>query len=326
ELPDASVLPLVHRSNTFGALDMGVAPTLLPGRVSTADADRAAALAAAWGSELPDGVGSSTGEMLSRLAAGEMRALILVGADPVRDVPSGVGAEAVSAADFVVALDQFMNDSSELADVILPVEGFAEKEGTVTNLEGRVQKVNRLIPGPGQARADWSVLDEIATRLGRPINLASAETISKEISDVAPAYAGITWEMLDWDAREGAVVPLAGATQPLQFVPVDPGLTAEESATALHLARTLYDDGVLMRNSQSLHQLAPGAAAHLDPTHAASLGVEDGDRVSVNGVTMPVVIDETLANGVVYVPFNQPAAGMVGAEVLCHVAPAGGST
>ena len=324
-LPDAKIMPLVRRSNTFGALDMGLAPTLLPGRVSADDATASAELAAAWDVELPTSVGAGTAEIVERLGSGEVKALLLVGADPVADVPGGRGSNALAKAEFVVSLDQFRNASNDHADVILPAEGFCEKEGTVTNVEGRVQKVNRLVPGPGQCRPDWSVLDELATRLGTPIGLESAEAIAKEISVVAPAYAGITWEALDWDAREGAVVPFGDAGQPLQYVPVETGADGDVPATSLHLARTMYDDGVLMRYGQSLHHLAPGAAAHLHPEHAEALGVADGDSVTVNGVEMPVAVDDSLAPGTVYVPFNQPGSPALPAGLACDVVPVRGS-
>ena len=135
--------------------------------------------------------------------------MLLIGADPVRDMPDGDAAKAaLEAVEFVVSVDQFLTDSNRLADVILPAEGFAEKDGTVTNIEGRVQKVNAITPGPGQARPDWSIIDDIARRMGSDLGFVSAEGISKEIAHVAPAYEGITWDLLEWDERDGAVVPV----------------------------------------------------------------------------------------------------------------------
>ena len=91
----------------------------------------------------------------------------MLGSDPVRDHPDpGLAADALARAGFIVALDIFASDSVAYADVVLPVEGFGEAEGTVTNLEGRVQKVNRIVPGPGQSRAAWSVLDDLSRRMG----------------------------------------------------------------------------------------------------------------------------------------------------------------
>ena len=326
DLPDASILPLVHRGNTFGALDMGVSPGLLPGRVSVNDPTDS--ITAAWG-DVPVTPGHDALAIAAATAAGEVKALVLCGADPVRDLVGADGLEAVTAAEFVVAIDLFVTDSSSQADVVLPALAFAEKEGTFTNLEGRVQKANTLVPGPGQARADWSILDDIARRLGRPIDLFGADGIAKEIAEVAPAYGGVTWDHLKWDAPEGAVVPIEGAIQPLQYVPVDAIPPADPAGMTLHLARTLYDDGVSLRHSPSLRSLAPGASAHVRPDHAALLGVTDGDEVTVTvgsaSASMPVKIDPTLHEGTVYVPFNQPGASPLGGGLAVTVSAGGGS-
>ena len=314
-----SILPLVHRGNTFGALDMGAAPDLLPGRVTTATDGSAPDLVAAWG-DLPVAPGLDALGIAEAAAAGEIGFLILCGSDPVRDMAGFDGGAALSGAGFVLAIDLFLTDSSRRADVVLPALGFAEKKGTVTNLEGRVQMVNRLVPGPGQARADWSVLDDLSARLGRPIGLASEEDITAEIARVAPAYAGVTRDYLEWEAREGAVVPLEGAVQPLRYEPQHAEPNGESGGQesggresgnfSLHLARTMYDDGVMVRHSPSLSRLAPDAAAYMTPDYAASLGLAEGDEIEVplvaGAVTLPVHFDPTLHEGAVYVPFNQP--------------------
>jgi predicted molibdopterin-dependent oxidoreductase YjgC len=280
----------------------------------------------AWG-DLPssrglDGVGIASGA-----ASGEIKVLILCGADPVRDLVGADGLDAVTGAAFVVALDLFRTDSSVLADVVLPALAFAEKEGTFTNLEGRVQKANKIVPGPGQARADWSILDDLATRMRQPIDLGSEADIAAEIAMVAPAYAGLAWEHLEWDAREGAVVPIDGATQPLQYVPVGASTSSEQVGMTVHLARTLYDDGVSLRHSPSLRGLAPGPTVGLSPDHMASLGVDDGDDVTVSvgatSVTLSVRRDASLHGGTVYVPFNQPGVAPL-ASGLAVTVTAGG--
>ena len=321
DLPGATILPLVHRGNTFGALDMGVAPDLLPGRVSTDDEVSVAQLATSWG-PLPEARGLDA-EGIAGAAGDEIKALILCGADPVRDLASGTGSTALENVEFSIAVDLFLTESSSQADVVFPALAFPEKEGTTTNLEGRVQKANKLIPGPGQARADWSVFDDVATRLGRPINLGSEASIAKEIAEVAPAYRGVSWDHLEWDAPEGAVVPIDGASQPLQYVPVDSADSTEPIEFTLHYARTLYDDGVALRQSLSLSHLAPGAHAHLHPTHASSLSVQDGDLVTVvaagTSLELPVRVDPTLHEGTVYVPFNQPGVASLGSGLDVQV-------
>ena len=310
---DASLLPLVHRGNTFGALDMGVAPDLLPGRLPVEGA--AGRLFDTWGG-VPPGPGLDAVGIAAACSAGEIDVLILCGADPARDLVGFDGSAALSGAGFVVAMDLFLTDSSRRADVVLPALGFGEKKGTVTNLEGRVQMVNRLVPGPGQARADWSILDDLADRLGRPLNLGSEQDIAEEIARLAPAYAGITWDHLEWDAQEGEVAPIDPADQPFVHEPRHQDLNGRLDGHTLHLARTLYDDGVLLRHCPSLAPLAPGASAYLTPAHAASLEVAEGDEVVVRAgdrsVRLPVRIDPSLAEGSVYIPFNQPGLEAVG--------------
>ena len=183
-------------------------------------------------------------------------------------------------------------------------------------------KVNQIAPGPGQSRTDWSVLDDLASKMGSPIHLSSAESIAKEIEAVAPAYAGITWERLEWDDPDGVVAP-DGGTQPLTFVPVEADLDTAKHETVLHLARTLYDDGVLTRRGPSLRSLAPGGFCGLRSKHAEELGVADGDLVTVTGslgaIDVPARIDDSIAEGTVFVPFNQPDVGSIGDRLSVYV-------
>jgi NADH-quinone oxidoreductase subunit G len=322
----AKILPLARRGNIFGALDMGLAPDLLPGRIAAEESGRAA-LAGVWG-ELPATRGKDTRAMLEALDKGDIRFLLLVGSDPLRDMPDPrPAALALESAEFVVSIDLLINDSNQGADVLLPATGFAEKEGTATNIEGRVQKLNVIASAPGQARPDWSILGDIAHTAGRSIALDSAELIAKEISSVAAAYQGVTWDHLEWEERDGAVVPLAGS-QALTHIPVAlKGAKAPSAPLTLHVARTLYDDGVMMRHSPTLHQLAPGPVAHLNPEDAKRVGALPGYRVKVvtkhgDGEFLAVV-DEGTPPGVVYVPFNQPGGASLGTDSVVRVTAVG---
>jgi len=293
-----------------------VAPNLLPGRVSTS---AARPFGDAWG-EIPTRAGRSTARMLD----GSLKALILVGADPAADMPdAAVATEALGSAEFVVSIDLFENASNARADVIFPAEGFAEKEGTVTNVEGRVQKVNAITPGPGMSRPDWSIIDDIATRMGRPLGFASGAEIAKEIAEMAPAYRGVTWDLLDWDERDGVVVPFGDATQPMSYVPADTPGEIVKGEFVLHSARVMYDDGVLLRNGLSLAHLAPGAVVHVHPDDISRLGLKDEATVTAGTVEvrLPVVRDDSLARGTVYVPFNQPGGPSLGSNLVVEVAP-----
>ena len=313
----SKLLALNSRANTYGALDMGLAPDLLPGRVNL-DSDGAAALGEHWG-DIPTLPGKDTAQILEGLGAGEIRGVLLVGADPVRDFPvPSLAEEALAAAEWVVAIDLFINDSSRHADVILPAETFTEKEGTVTNIEGRVQKVNHIRPGPGQSRPDWAILDDLAHRIGTPLGLVSPQAISKEIASVAPAYEGVSWDLLEWDERDGVVVPIEGDGA-VNYIPVAlSGSAAPGADFTLHVARTMYDDGVRIRHSPSSAKLAPGAKAHINPSDAPRLGATDGKPIHL--VTkqgegeFEVVFDEGTPEGTIYVPFNQRGASPLGTD------------
>jgi NADH-quinone oxidoreductase subunit G len=317
ELPDAKILPLVRRGNVFGALDMGLAPTLLPGRVVFDDLDAREALESAWG-PIPESEGMDSTAILDSLANGTLSALLLNGADPVRDHPIPSTAVAgLDAADFVVAFEMFMSDSAAYADVILPVAGLGEIEGTATNLEGRVQKMNRIVTPAGRSRPVWSIINDIAAAMGSDLGASSGEKVGAEIADVAPAYGGVTWESLTWGpGRDGVVLPGPGGRQPLEYRPEDPGVPVVAGHHALHTARVLYDDGVMVRNSSGIGGLAPTGAAYLHPRDASMLAVVDGDEVVVHAdgsVRLPVIIDASLAEGTVYVPFNLSGTAGLGA-------------
>lgn len=300
------IMPLNSRSNTFGALDMGLAPDLWPGRVQA---------------EKP---GMGTRQIMEALDSGEIRGLVMIGADPMRDMPDARPAVAgLDVAEYVVAIDLFLNDSNRGADVILPAAGFAEKEGTITNIEGRVQKVNRLRPAPGSARPDWSIVDDLASHMGNPLGLTSAETIAKEIAEALPLYAGVTHDHLEWEARDGVVVPSQGSP-PFEHIPVAvSGNIAPGAQLTLHSARTMYDDGVRLRHCQSLRPLAPGPVAYMNPYDAPGLGLKEGSRVTVTTAhgagEYVAVIDEGMSRGVVYVPANQPGGASLGTDPVVRV-------
>lgn len=318
DLPEATILPLARRSNVYGALDMGVSNRLLPGRAAQASSEARSALATEWSMPIPETAGKDAAGIIDGLADGSILGLFMLGCDPARDFPDQSAAyQAMEKANLLVAFDLFLTDSSRLADVVLPAAGFSEVEGTVTNLEGRVQKVNRLVPAPGQARPAWSALEDLSALIGTSLGAVSAEAIQKEIAAAAPAYRGVTWEALDTaEGRQGLVVPTAEGEQPIRYVPVDIGLSSQPSRLALHLARTLYDEGVHARFGLSLAKLAPGAFAFINPDDAARLGIAEHSLVQVTGSTgaadLEVRFDASLAAGTVYVPFNQEEGWGIG--------------
>ncbi|MFP3906516.1 MAG: NADH-quinone oxidoreductase subunit NuoG, partial [Acidimicrobiales bacterium] len=210
-LPEARFLPALRRSNVFGALDMGMAPGLLPGRVAL---DEGRDWYARHWSDVPAEPGFDATGILTAAADGHIDTLVLLGADPIVDFPDAdLAARALAGARTVIALDRFVTESVAKADVVLPVAGFAECDGTTTNLEGRVSKVAKRVTPPGTARSDWTIAVELADRMGADLGFESVDEIWSEIERLSPAHAGLTGSVLAQPANaDGVLAPPAEAS------------------------------------------------------------------------------------------------------------------
>jgi NADH-quinone oxidoreductase subunit G len=327
--PDTRFLSGLRRANVHGALDMGLAPGVLPGRV-TLDAGRSW-FADQWPT-VPAESGLDATGMLTAAADGRIDVLVLLGADPLADFPDhDLATRALAGARTVIALDQFVTASVSQADVVLPTTGFAEVEGTATNLEGRVSVLNQKVTGPGTARPDWIIAAEIARRLGTDLALESTDDIRAEIAVMASAYAGVTTALLaSAPAADGIVVPLAAhpvdpvdvATEPVVAAPARPDLIRFTAARAVTLApvdsyslrlvatRKLYDQGTLVSHATSLAGLAPGTILRVNPYDFSRLGVAGGEQVRVRSsratLMAEIAADAGVPRGTAAVVFNQP--------------------
>jgi NADH-quinone oxidoreductase subunit G len=208
--PRARFLPALRRGNVMGALDMGLAPGVLPGRVSLEDG--AAWFTSAWGA-VPSQRGKDAGGILAALADGTMEAVVLLGADPLGDFPDrGLAVAALEKAAFVVAVDAFLSPSAAAADVVLPAAAAHEKAGSTTNIEGRVTRLGQKLVPPGQAWPDWMIAAELAERLGGDLGAQSVADLWDEVERLAPAHTGVTREALHSPgAGDGVLVPLPAA-------------------------------------------------------------------------------------------------------------------
>jgi NADH-quinone oxidoreductase subunit G len=221
--PQVRFLSALRRANVHGALDMGLAPGILPGRVSLADG-------AQWyrdggWSTVPGATGLDATGILRAAAAGKLDVLVLLGADPLSNFPdTALATKALAGARTVIAVEQLLTPAAQQADVVLAAAGYAEVDGSTTNLEGRISTVSRKITPPGTARADWMIAAELARLLGTELGLESVEQIWAEVEALAPSHAGITLEALrSHDARDGIVAPLQAGSpaQPDGPAPTD---------------------------------------------------------------------------------------------------------
>src|SRR5947208_13316053 len=205
-LPDVAVLSGLRRGNVHGAIDSGLVPGFLPGRVSL-DAGREW-FESAWGSRVPRARGLDAHRILTAAAEGQIEVLVVFGSDPVADFPDAdLARRGIAGAKRVIAVGAFLTGSSERAEVVLPSTLWGEKTGSVTNLDGRVQRVGRKVAPEGTAMDDWRIAGELALRLGVDFDLATVDEVTDELARVAPAFVGVDTALLR-QARDGVVLPL----------------------------------------------------------------------------------------------------------------------
>ncbi|MGQ0616972.1 MAG: NADH-quinone oxidoreductase subunit NuoG [Acidimicrobiia bacterium] len=282
--PGTRFLVALRRGNVRGALDLGLAPGLLPGRVTLDDGR--AWFSDAWG-QVPAETGLDTAAMLAAAADGRLRVLVLLGADPVSDFPDrDLALRALAAVPTVIAVDNVLNASSEQADIVLAASGYAENRGTTTNVEGRVTVLEQRVTPPGTSRPDWMIAAELAIRLGDDLGVASVEDLWAEIEQLAPAHAGATLELVrSRVAVDGVLVPVAPGTLPGYETPVSiGGLPAPADAGEDEAAHAGPD-------------VSPPAEADADLTAGAeaALDEDDDDDDDDDGEPAPAVRPSPMA-------------------------------
>jgi NADH-quinone oxidoreductase subunit G len=286
-VPDAAVLPVLRRGNVNGALHVGMRP----------------------GAE-----GNDTSGILQAAAAGKVELLVLVGADPLADFPDAeLARRALAGARRVVSVDTHPSVSTQQADVVLPASAFGEKNGTTTNLEGRVTKVTQKVTAHGTSRPDWMIANGLAHLLGTDFGWASVGDITAEIAGSVASFEHVTPEALAAD-RDGVVAAAPAAFGSLGDA--TPAVPARNSYDfRLVTSRKLYDAAVGTQFTPDLAHLAPGAAAYVHPLDLERAGVVAGADVKITspkaGVVLRIEPDPAVVRGTVWVPFNQPG-GTVG--------------
>jgi NADH-quinone oxidoreductase subunit G len=277
-LPGVKFLSALRRSNVHGALDLGLAPGVLPGRVGLEEGR--AWYEQQWDTTLP-AAGLDTAGILASAADGGIGALVLVGADPLTDFPDAeAAARGVAGARFVVAIDTFLTDSARQADVVLPAATYAERRGTFTNLEGRITWLSQKVTAPGVAWPDWMIAGELAAQLGFDFGWDDPGDIWAEIEAVSPLHRGVDYALLNSRAaRDGVLVPhdpSQPTVRPRRLDPMaDPGIATAELNMASFLGSgppvaAAREAGDQMALASSAHEAASGPATGSEPQHPTS--------------------------------------------------------
>jgi NADH-quinone oxidoreductase subunit G len=268
DLPGARFLPALRRGNVHGALDMGLAPGILPGRVAL-DEGRDW-FSDVWG-ELPPEAGLDAAGILATAADGRLQGLVLLGADPANDFPDRqLARRALAGAGFVVAIDTFLTDSSRHADVVLPAATYAERRGTTTNLEGRITGLGQKVTPPGVAWPDWMIASELAVRLGADLGFESIDDIWDEIEQLAPSHAGVTRNVLaDRDNRDGVLAPFQ--------LPPESGVARPGGGADSQGGATDVTTGAEQSAPAPIDPMADPGIGHVEAQGVPTMAVDSGD-------------------------------------------------
>ncbi|MBU1744754.1 MAG: formate dehydrogenase subunit alpha [Proteobacteria bacterium] len=293
--------PLRGQNNVQGACDMGALPVFYPGYQRVDNPGVRERYEKAWGKRLNEKPGLTVTEMIQGAHAGSLKALYVMGENPMLSEPDlNHAKEAFSKLELLIVQDIFCTETAQMADVILPATSFAEKDGTFTSTERRVQLVRKAIDPPGQARMDWEIITEISCRMGYPLHYESSAEIMAEICRLTPIYGGITHERLTndgglqwpcWD-REHLGTPRLHAGQFTRgrgkFHVVQDRPPAELPTVAypmlLSTGRILeqFHTGSMSHRSRVLEALAAESRVEINPEDARRLGIGEGDLVSLS--------------------------------------------
>jgi len=309
-----------RENNGQGACDMGTLPKFLPGYQSVTDAQARGKFEERWGASLPTEPGLTTMEIMEQVKREKIKGMYIVGENPVLSFPnSRLITEILSSLDFLVVQDMFLTETAKLANVVLPAASFAEKEGTFTNFEGRVNRVRKAIKPIGESLPDWEIILRLADKMGFPMPYSSLQDVMNEIEELVPSYEDYT----DSERQDELAYEETGRTygrqllkgfarfSPVKYTPQTRERKSDYPFTLL-TGTTLYHFGTGSRSSRSsrLKKFTPGAFVEICESDARKLAITDGEKVKVTSpvgeVTAMVKITDALREGMLFMPVSFP--------------------
>ncbi len=321
------VNPLRGQNNVQGACDVGGLPNVYPGYQSVADEAVAAKYEQAWQISLSRKPGLTMMEMFQAIEEGKVKALYIMGENPLISDPALRHAgEVLRKLDLLVVQDIFLTETAREAHLVLAGASFAEKDGTFTATDRRVQRVRKAVDPPGEAREDWRIIIDIARKMGQQgFQFSSPEEIFREMAELTPLYAGITYEKID---REGVQWPCRNADDkgtPFlhkgqfskgkgSFLPVAYREPAEKTDEHYPFWLTTgrmgfhYHTRTMTGVSPSLQKESEEGYVEINPREAEAMGIQDGERVKVisrrGEIEIPARLMPGIGRKVVFIPFH----------------------
>ncbi|MDW7675577.1 MAG: molybdopterin-dependent oxidoreductase, partial [Bacillota bacterium] len=318
--------PLRGQNNVQGSCDMGCLPNLFPSYQTVMNEEHRQKLEKLWGCELNNEPGLTLTEIMKAAADGAIKGMYILGENPVLSDPdSNHVKKALNSLDFLLVQDIFLTETAELADVVLPASSFAEKEGTFTNTERRVQRVRAAVPAPGEAKPDWQIIMTLGQLLGLRWQYSSPKDIMSEINKAVPIYGGITYERIE---DEGLQWPCPSTDHPgTQYLHADKfargrgkfhsveylppaEVPDEEYPLVLSTGRMLYHfhTGSMSRRSEKLSKIHTHELMMIHPKDAAKYGLTDEDTALVTSrrgqITTRLQITDHVPPGTIFMTFH----------------------
>ena len=325
--PMTGLNPLRGQNNVQGACDVGALPDVYSGYQKVTDPVARKKFELAWSRPLPDKPGLTLTEMIDSIHEGKIRALYIMGENPVISDPDSAHVrEALSKLDFLAVQDIFPTDTAEYAHVILPAASFAEKDGTYTNTERRVQKIRKAVQPPGEAKSDYEIICSLSKLMGYPMDYRAAHELMEEIAILTPSYGGILHHRLD--AGFGLQWPCFGMDHPGTpylhrkkftrgmgaFIPVEFSPPAEPTDDTYPFILTTgrsyfhYHTGTMCRRTATLEREEPECTVELNPTDAERLGIRPNELVRVKSrrgsIEVKARVTGTVPEGIIFIPFH----------------------
>ena len=326
----SGVNPLRGQNNVQGSTDMGCVPNLYPGYQRVTIPGVRQRFEDLWKAKLSEKEGLTAPDMLAAAEKGSLKALYIMGENPVLSDPNVAHTvKALKALDLLIVQDIFMTETAELAHVVLPATSFAEKVGTFTNTERRVQRVRRAVNSPGMAMKDSLIIMELSKRMGYEMNYPHTVEVFREMGQAWPALAGMSYARLE---EGGLQWPCPTSQHPGtqflfkggfprgngKFTIVKYKPSAEEADKEYPFIMTTgrllfqYHTGGMTRRVKPIDAVSPEAYVEINPEDARALTIEGGSRVKVTSrrgtITVKAVVSKRPARGVVFIPFHYKEA------------------
>ena len=342
--PYSGVNPLRGQNNVQGACDMGGLPNVYTGYQRVDDPGVQKKFAEAWGVSLSPRPGLTLMEMMKGIGEGKIKALFVLGENPLLSDPNANQVkEELKHLDLLVVQVIFLSETAEMAHIVLPGVSFAEKDGTFTNTERRVQRVRKAIEPTGKARPDWEIISELSTRLGYRMEYKSPAAIMEEIASLTPSYGGIRYERLEglglqWPCpttdhpgtpflHKDRFTRGKGKFHVTPYMP-PPEVPDQDYPFLLTTGRVLYHyHTVISRKSKGLSEIYPEGVLEMNPEDARRLGIRpDNGLVEVASrrgkVRVKAKTSDNLQPGLVFMTFHfkEAAANLLTIDVLDPVA------